>query len=74
MAAVVSVTSSLLFLLWPEPKGYREFQTTPWFFGGFALLSISGSIVAGRLLSRRWYYLAMFWAAGALMLAFVIWH
>jgi hypothetical protein len=73
-AAVVSVASLLVLCVWPQPKTYHEILAFPWFYGGFALLSICGSIIAGRLTAKRWYYIAMFWALGALALAFVAWY
>jgi hypothetical protein len=73
IAAAVSLASLLLAGYWPEAKSYHEILVFPWFCGGFSLLSICGSIIAGRLLSPRWYYLAIFWAIGAVTLVMVMW-
>jgi hypothetical protein len=74
VAAVVSIISLLAPSILGEPKTYHEILAFPWFYGVFALMSIAGSLIAGRLLSSRWYYITMFWIAGGLMAAFVIWY
>jgi hypothetical protein len=72
VVGAISVISLLIVLAWPAPKTYHEILAFPWFYGGFTVLSFCGSIVAGRLTSTRWYYIAMFWVACALTSAFVI--
>jgi hypothetical protein len=36
------------------------------------LLAVFASVVAGRMLSSRWYYLTVFWVLGAVTLGLVI--
>ncbi len=36
------------------------------------LLAVFASVVAGRMLSPRWYYLTVFWVLGAVTLGLVI--
>ena len=72
-AAAISIASLLLAGYWPVARTYHEILVFPWFVGGFALLSVCGSIIAGRLLSPRWYYVAIFFAIGAVTLGAVMW-
>ena len=71
-AAAVSLLSTLFAMVWPEPKTLNELLGAEWMYGVLALLAVSGSIVAGRLLSPRWYYLAMLWVFGAATIVLVI--
>jgi hypothetical protein len=71
VAAATSLTSLVLTEFAQKLSTYHEILAIPC----LVLLSICGSIVAGRLLSPRWYYIAIFWAAGILfVLPFVLWY
>jgi len=74
IAAAVSVVTLLAPGILGVPKTYRAILAFPWFYGGCVLLSVAGSVIAGRLLSPRWYYVTLFWIADGIMAAFVIWY
>jgi hypothetical protein len=72
-SAILSLLMPCFWMLWPEPKSQTEMSAFPWVYGATWLMAVLTSIVAGRLLSPRWYYLAIFWVAGAVTLGLVIW-
>jgi hypothetical protein len=60
-SAIISLVILCLMMLWPEPWGLAELRVFGWVYGGMWLLGMFASIVAGRMLSSRWYYLTTFW-------------
>jgi hypothetical protein len=62
-SAVISLLSPCLVLLWPDPKSLGEGWAFIWACAVMWIIAVFASIVAGRLLSPRWYYLAMFWVS-----------
>lgn len=72
-AAVISLAASAVIGFWPEGTSYSELRVFPWVFGPMWLLAVLGSMVAGLLLSRRWYYLTILWLTVPIVTAFGIW-
>jgi len=71
-SAIISLLISCLMMLWPESRSWAEIRVFPWAYGVMWLLAVFASVVAGRMLSPRWYYLTVFWVLGAVTLGLVI--
>jgi hypothetical protein len=72
-AAIISLLIPCFWMLWPEPQSVGEHRAFPRIYGTMWLMAVSASVVAGRLLAPRWYYLAMFWVGCAVTLGIVTW-
>jgi hypothetical protein len=70
--AIISLVILGVWMLWPEPWGMAEIRIFGWAHGVMWLLAVFASVVAGRMLSPRWYYLTVFWVLGAVTLGLVI--
>ncbi len=60
-SAIISLVILCLVMLWPEPWSQGELKVFGWVYGVMWLLALFASVVAGRMLSPRWYYLTAFW-------------
>ena len=71
-SSIISLLILCLMMFWPEPWGLAELKVFGWVYGGMWLLGLLASIVAGRRLSRRWYYLTALWLSMPAILGVVV--
>jgi hypothetical protein len=71
-SASISLLVPCLWMLWPEPRSPAELNAFGWAYGVMWLLALFASVVAGRMLSLRWYYLTAFWVLIPVTLGLVV--